>query len=165
MHCMPLFDHTPPTTASHPSRNYVVEDCRWGKKSLVMERRTLFILHHALRDCTLLHHAPSQGKLWLFFCGAGGGKGWIWFSLVEGMGVGKGDSPTLCPGRSSWANVLSPLPTQFVPVRDLLYGKCSFPGHQELQLSACKCYFYTLMSFLNIFVGTFIAREGKRLQT
>lgn len=93
---------------------------------------------------------------------AGGGcshrKGWICFSLVYGLGVDKGDNPTQCPGHS-----LSPLPTQFVPIQDLFYGKSSFPGHWELQFSTCKCYFYPLMSFLNIFVGMFIACEGKRL--
>lgn len=55
----------------------------------------------------------------------------------------------------------SPLPKQFVPICDLLYGKCSFPDLQDLQLHPCKCYFYMLMSFLNIFV----AHRGKRLWT
>lgn len=75
MYCMPLLGHIPPITASHPSRNSVVEDCHQRKKSLVMARRSWFILHHALHDCTILHHAPFQGNPLLIFHGAGGQVG------------------------------------------------------------------------------------------
>lgn len=103
MRCPPHLDYTPPITASHPSRNYVVEDCHLEKKSLVIERRTWFILHHAPHDCTLLYHAPSQGNH-----GAGGQEGAaatgrVGFLFSGGGYEYKGYSSTQCPGHSLWA--------------------------------------------------------------